>query len=146
MSRLDDILKTGFGWISPKGNVASCKMHEHFKSIRKHRDLSKELKKQFKQMENTLYDCEMECQDLEDEYGRGHGEWHNYELMEAQLRSDMWSALIQAGWVRFGEWSGNIEFQGIQESLDKHNSIIYIVAREIRKTGCDISFEIREAK
>lgn len=92
---MNNIYKSGTGWITPDGKLLGCGNYFHIQILKDINLLDK-----FQADYEEIEEIEKECSELE-ENGE-HPEWHNYEMACDDLGAKITEQLIQDGYIRVG--------------------------------------------
>ena len=126
---MKDIYKTGFGWISPRGNVLGCDCYGHLETLAEW----PEVKETLPEIADTLEGLEDIRKKSEDLIAQGeHPEWHCYEIACDREESRVKDALINAGHVRIGtsRHAETVEAEGIPEAIKSRMTTIQRIVKE----------------
>ena len=99
-----------FGWITPTKRVIACDPYLHLETFLCDDEIRRLLPKA-EEWHGELVSSYEGSQDL---IAAGeHPEWHCYEMLESDIRSDVYKALLDAGCIRIGsDSSGTPCFEG----------------------------------
>jgi len=142
---MDSILKTGFGWISPKGEEIPCRAHNHLQVIQ-----------EWSRIEEYITDLPERKKQL-DEYYEGHlalekregscnAEWHNYEIECDNFADRLIQSLYDAGFIRIAILRGakTIAFEGTNEHLIAKGDRLRRIANQLcTETGTQLQTELK---
>lgn len=123
------IYTTGYGWISPRGNVLGCDCYGHLETLAAWADVKEALP----QVAATLESLDDIRKDSEDLIAKGeHPEWHCYEMACDREESKIKEALLAAGFIRIGtsRHAEMVEAEGNPESISSRMATIRRIVKE----------------
>ncbi len=129
MKERKSIYETGFGWVSPRGNVLGCEMHDHLADIGDWIDV-KELAPGVEKLVEGVEETKASCQALEDD--GEHPEWHCYEIELTRASGKSRELLYQAGFIRLGRngFMKVLEVEGVAQRIQDRMATIRHVLKE----------------
>lgn len=141
-----EIYKTGYGWISPRGNVFGCDRYGHFEAIAEWADIKELLPQVFGMLESLVFSresCEESCAAGE------HPSWHCYEMACDRQEPKIKAALLSAGFIRIGTspYAKMVEAEGNPEAILSRMTTIKRILKEYNaEHRVDYQLRIHSAK
>lgn len=129
-----DIYQTGYGWISPRGNVLGCRPFNHVEALHGWEDvydLARNAADELDSVEIVRQGCEALI--AQDE----HPEWHTYEMALDGATPEIIGCVRNAGFIRIGvsHHEQTIEAEGKPEAILSRMSVIRRIVREYNATN-----------
>ena len=126
---MKDIYKTGYGWISPSGNVMGCECYGHYEALAAWSDLKKTLPRIALKLE-CLEGVRRKCKANEEETGAG--EWHYYEIQCDREGDHIYDSLMEAGYIRVGtsRIAETVEIEGRPDAIASRMAVIRRIIKE----------------
>lgn len=105
-----NIMKNITGWLTSSGKFVECSRYSHLSVIMENEDLRKALGTWGEYTNEDLTFCVQETQErIENDE---HPEWHIYECMAMDARSEARNKLLDAGFIRVGTLNNTLHFEG----------------------------------
>ena len=143
-SKTDSELKTLlaslkiFGWIMPNGRFYESQQFNHKEVVLENPELIELL--DLKDLIDHAESTRKSSQELEDEHGAPHGEWHWYDMEQSNLDTEIVKRMYKIGALRVGEFNNTLYFEGSPQAIKSKYSYCKRFAKE---RGKDAEFEPR---
>ena len=126
---MKDIYKTGYGWISPSGNVMGCECYGHYEALAAWSDVKKTLPRIALKLE-YLEGVRRTCKAYEEKTGAG--EWHYYEIQCDREGDHIYDSLMDAGYIRVGtsRIAETVEIEGRPDAIASRMAVIRRIIKE----------------
>ena len=103
-----------FGWLTPVGDVVETGRYNHAESVKDEPQLRR-LLPDFDDWLNEIEEMKNCCSSWEE--SEGHGEWHQYEIVNDEVTTKIVHALYEAGCLRIGYVGGYLTFEGKPQAI-----------------------------
>jgi hypothetical protein len=112
------------GWLTPSGEFVKCELYEHLSVVVENPVFIAQVP-EIDSLLQELYDCESYCQEMSEREGSGNAEWHRYEMLQDGMSCKIRCLLLDAGFIRVGEYKNSIHFEGRPNHLkSKHQMCV----------------------
>lgn len=127
------------GWITPTRRLVDCTAFEHIPVVAEDEEL-KSLVPQFDHLMSDIAEAKESCEELAEREGSHNAEWHTYENVQDEARSEITYTLYKAGCIRFLLKPRELFVQGtpqaLQSSMDAIRSLAEDRRLDINKIEC----------
>jgi hypothetical protein len=118
-----------YGWLDPDGEFHECNVLGHSRALK---DIDKGLIV-VERIDGEIEEATRECQQMEDEQGSCHAEWHIVDMLEGDYLHNLYEAAYDAGFLRVGPCGSELHFEGRRKVFTKQYQTCKDLADELDK-------------
>lgn len=115
--QLDSLRKEGYGWLSPKGELAVCRLFSHLNALEDFKDKDEELIEALAAFNSDEESCSAAhaAWAATDDIGGGHV----YDMWSSDNNSKMAKSAYHLGYIRLGCYGRTLDAEGTAKGFKK---------------------------